>query len=175
MANHRMFNGLDVFGKTTPVPTVVESLNTIIRGMLRTTYAYADDQPQAVFLYIQLTDDSTSMDSLFQIDGQLFEADALNDAPGRRYYDVSQERQNRLQQFYVQDVQEKLLPLFKHSRRMIPSEIWASFDVEKNCLNLRLGYQFGSILPSLHDGLQQWKQELKNPLPAPWNQKIHLT
>lgn len=161
-------NGLDSdplqsIGNTdVPVITFEQRAANILRNMLRTVLGYSGDKAEAIYLYIQKNENSVNLDTLYGINGGLYEAHKLNKAKTEEKFDTSIERQQELLKFLAEDLTGELLPLFEKNDKAFPDEIWASFDLSENFQKTVFGYSSGEVLPVV-DSMKKWAAEIRNP------------
>lgn len=159
-------NGLDNafgFNASDPIPSLYDQIRQVLRGMLRTTLSYAKDIPTAVYVYIQYDNQEIKIDTLYRINGKLYEAHELNLSKVNENFDTSKERQQALYNFLTKDTAESLIPLYTKNALRIPNQIWTEFNLLTNEQHTEFGYNIEKENPDIKTALKDWKTKINTP------------
>lgn len=133
-----------------------------LKNMLQNIWHYSDNHASRVFLLVQHNNDNNfSLDILCELMGGIYEIHELNNASTNHIFDTSEERQSYLYQLLAEELAVSLLPLLSQNMGVLPSQIWASWGLEKNTVGLNFGYH--TTTKNIQEEISQWKNVLINP------------
>lgn len=159
-----------IFDNTEQQTEFLQDVKNILHNMLGMCYGYSDEKADELFLYINIANGQATMDTMYIINNHLLNAHTLNNAKINHQFDTSHDRQLKLQELLASDLIQRLLPLFINEGKIMPNEIWASFNTKNNDFKVRIGYALDpkNIVESAY-GLEEWRNYLEHPETSTYN------